>query len=228
MSERPEFVGPADSEESVFSRGGQDPSVPQDPPPLGEDDLPETVLAPRQDPPAGADGPDAPAAPGSQEAPAGPDGPAAQEPPAGGAVPETAGEPAGRAPSAAPAAPEAPAAGVRGAPDEPTVRAPRIMLPQTAQPFPNASNYRDPSAREAPSFVDPGAAGAPVAPPGNHWQPRQASSNQFQTGAPGWYGAQAAGPTGGVPGPAPVTSPPPPSAGRAQGAAPEAGGYPGP
>ncbi|WP_043119918.1 hypothetical protein, partial [Propionibacterium acidifaciens] len=77
MSERPEFVGPADSEESVFSRGGQDPSVPQDPPPPDEDDLPETVLASRQNPPAGPDGPDAPAAPGSQEAPAGADGPAA-------------------------------------------------------------------------------------------------------------------------------------------------------
>lgn len=201
MSERPEFVGPADSEESVFSRGGQDASVPQDPPPPDEGDLPETVLASRQNPPAGPDGPDAPAAPGSQEAPAGADGPAAQGPPA------------------APAAPETPAGGARDVPDEPTARASRIMPPWTAQPFPNASNYRrDPAAREAPSFVDPGASGAPVAPPGNHWQPRQASSNRFQTGAPGWYGA-------------PATNPPPPSAGRAtghaQGADPAAGGYAG-
>ncbi|WP_316670962.1 hypothetical protein [uncultured Propionibacterium sp.] len=61
--------------------------------------------------------------------------------------------------------------------------------PRTAQPFPHAGNYRDPAA--------PVRSGVPSAPQDNYWQPRQASSDEFQ--AFQGYGARAFGYDQGLP-----------------------------
>lgn len=56
MTERPDFIDstdpqePGQPQESVFSRGGQDPSSQGARPPVDENEMPATILAPRQDP----------------------------------------------------------------------------------------------------------------------------------------------------------------------------------
>lgn len=92
----------------------------------------------------------------------------------------------------------------RPGPEADTVPAPRAQAPrsqaapsqtgqppagqsQTSQPFPQASNYRDPVTHQAgqpqAGYAGQPAApghGAPSAPQGNYWQPQQAGSAQFQ------------------------------------------------
>lgn len=74
MSERPDFIdatdpqGPETSQESVFARGGQDPSPQGTEPPVDESDMPATVIAPRQDLAGGDNAPNVPPVPPARQA----------------------------------------------------------------------------------------------------------------------------------------------------------------
>ncbi|SPF69216.1 hypothetical protein PROPJV5_2177 [Propionibacterium ruminifibrarum] len=74
MTERPDFIDstdpqrPGQPQESVFSQGGQDPSSQGARPPVDENEMPATILAPRQDP-SGDHAPSVPPVPPARQAP---------------------------------------------------------------------------------------------------------------------------------------------------------------